>query len=127
MEIVRSGYAPHGQPRSRPDVAGASVNVSKPAVSTPSLQTAILDRGDGLIAFIAAMLVAVACFFIAGTLPSFLLRSMDFWFEADTLREVSNMTRVHDDHYLTSVHPLFSLLTFVPVYVIKQVLSVNPL
>ena len=60
-------------------------------------------------------------------MPSFLFQSMDFWFEADTLREISNMTRVHDDHYRTSVHPLFSLLTFIPVYIVKAWLTTSPL
>ena len=58
-------------------------------------------------AVLFGLAVTVACLFIARALPSF-LQSMDFWFEADTLREISNMTRVHDDHYRTSVHPLFS-------------------
>ncbi|MDR4472323.1 MAG: hypothetical protein MRJ92_06635 [Nitrospira sp.] len=52
---------------------------------------------------------------------------MDFWFEADTLREISNMTRVHDDHYRTSVHPPFSLMTFIPVYLVKHAFSISPL
>ena len=82
---------------------------------------------DWLLAVPLAMMVGVACLFIADTIPSFLLQSMDFWFEADTLREVSNMTRVHDDHYRTSVHPLFSLLTFIPVYAVKHGLSISPL
>ena len=82
---------------------------------------------DWLLALLLAMVVGVACLFIADTIPSFLLQSMDFWFEADTLREVSNMTRVHDDHYRTSVHPLFSLLTFIPVYAVKHGLSMSPL
>ena len=60
-------------------------------------------------------------------MPSFLFQSMDFWFEADTLREISNMSRVHDDHYRTSVHPLFSLLTFIPVYIAKHALTTSPL
>jgi hypothetical protein len=73
------------------------------------------------------MLVGVACLSIAESIPPFLMQSMDFWFEADTVREVSNMTRVNDDHSRTSVHPLFSLLTFVPVYLMKQSLAVSPM
>src|SRR6187551_3577856 len=122
MEIVRPGYARHARPRSQPHLSGEHVTGSTPTAQRLSLATGPLDRGDWLIALLGGMLVAVACLSMANTLPSFLLRSMDFWFEADTLREVSNMTRVHDDHYRTSVHPLFSLLTFAPVYVVKQIL-----
>lgn len=93
----------------------------------PSTPAAKLDRVDWFLAVLLTLMVGVACLFIAHTIPSFLLQSMDFWFEADTLREVSNMTRVHDDHYRTSVHPLFSLLTFIPVYAVKHGLSISPL
>jgi hypothetical protein len=74
-----------------------------------------------------AILTGAACLTIAERIPPFLMQSMDFWFEADTVREISNMTRVNDDHYRTSVHPLFSLLTFVPVYLVKQTLAVSSL
>ena len=127
MEIVRPGYAPHKRPHRQASVSDNRIKAPTSVLPRPWPEAADLDRGDGLIAFIASTLVAVACFSFADTLPPFLLRSMDFWFEADTLREVSNMTRVHDDHYRTSVHPLFSLTTFVPVYVVKHVLSASPL
>ena len=94
---------------------------------TPPSSHSGLNRMDWLMAVLFGLAVTVACLFIARALPSFLFQSMDFWFEADTLREISNMTRVHDDHYRTSVHPLFSLLTFVPVYLVKHGLSVSPL
>ncbi|MBS0169473.1 MAG: hypothetical protein JSR62_03900 [Nitrospira sp.] len=86
-----------------------------------------MDRADWVWATLLTLAVAIACALIARSLPSFLFQSMDFWFEADTLREISNMTRVHDDHYRTSVHPLFSLITFIPVYLVKHGLSVSPL
>ena len=64
---------------------------------------------------------------IADTLPSFLLHSMDFWFESDTIREVSNMISTTNDHSRTSVHPLFSILTFIPVYLVKHALAISSL
>lgn len=85
------------------------------------------DRRDWLVAGLLAVVVSVGCLAIVSRIPPFLLQSMDLWFEADTLREVSNMTRVQDDHYRTSVHPLFSLITFVPVYLLKQGLGLDPL
>ena len=74
-----------------------------------------MDRTDWVFAGLLALSVAILCLLIARSMPSFLFQSMDFWFEADTLRVISNMSRVHDDHYRTSVHPLFSLITLIPV------------
>jgi hypothetical protein len=50
---------------------------------------------------------------------------MDFWFEADTIREVANMTSTEGDHGRTSVHPLLSLITFTPVYIVRHVFSLG--
>ncbi len=86
-----------------------------------------LNRADWLMAALLALAVGTGCFLIANTLPPYLLQSMDFWFESDTVREVSNMTSRTDDHSRTSVHPLFSILTFTPVYLAKQALGVPPL
>ena len=97
-----------------------------PLAVHPSKFAERVDRTDGLLALLLGIVVGVACLVIADTIPSFLLQSIDFWFEADTLREVSNMTRVHANHYRTSVHPLFSLLTFIPVYAVRHGLSMSP-
>lgn len=75
---------------------------------TPPSSHSGLNRMDWLMAVLFGLAVTVACLFIARALPSFLFQSMDFWFEADTLREISNMTRVHDDHYRTSVNGVMS-------------------
>ncbi len=99
----------------------------EPPKEKPPFSPTGIDRTDWLCASLLTLAVAVACLLLARSMPSFLFQSMDFWFEADTLREISNMTRVHDDHYRTSVHPLFSLLTFIPVYLVKHGFSVSPL
>src|SRR5688572_29446348 len=80
----------------------------QPAPRQP-LHPARLDRTDWLRASILTLSVGVACLVLADLIPSYLLHSMDFWFESDTVREVSNMTSVTDDHSRTSVHPLFSI------------------
>ena len=41
------------------------------------------------------------------------------WFNADTSRTFDNMTRIDSEHYRTSVHPLFSILTYPSVGVLK--------
>lgn len=127
MDLVQAVHAARKRiPGKMPVFDHRAETQERPAQKPPSSPAGI-DRVDWLCAGLLAMVVAVACLLIARAMPSFLFQSMDFWFEADTLREISNMTRVHDDHYRTSVHPLFSLFTYVPVYVVKHGLSVTPL
>lgn len=89
--------------------------------------TAQLNGSDWVMAACLTLSVGIACLLIANTIPAFLLQSMDFWFESDTVREVSNMISTTDDHSRTSVHPLFSILTFAPVYLVKHALAIPPL
>ncbi len=96
---------------------------------TPTAATApqvSLTTRDWMFALVLALLAGSVSFFIAGKLPPILLTTLDFWFEADTIREVSNMTSVEDDHYRTSVHPLLSLITFTPVYIVRRIFSLGP-
>lgn len=127
MGLVRTPHSLHTRPRIKPALRDHAVEVPEPATRRSPSRAADIDRADWLVAALFAFATAVACLLIARGMPSFLFQSMDFWFEADTLREISNMTRVHDDHYRTSVHPLFSLFTYVPVYMVKHGLSVSPL
>ncbi len=127
MGMVKTGSRLRAIDRSRPArLADYLEFPAKWSIASPP-RPVMLDRDDWVCAAVIALAVAVVCLLIARSLPSVLFQSMDFWFEADTLREISNMTRVHDDHYRTSVHPLFSLMTFVPVYLMKHALSVSPL
>ena len=127
MDLVRATHSLHKPIRAKTRAFDHHVETQGPPAQKPPSIPAGLDRTDWMCAALFSLAVAIACLLIARAMPSFLFQSMDFWFEADTLREISNMTRVHDDHYRTSVHPLFSLLTFVPVYLIKHGLSVSPL
>jgi hypothetical protein len=90
-------------------------------------RTQSLTAFDGLLTVLLGMVVGIACFVVAAAKPSYLLHSMDFWFEADTIREVSNMLSRTDDHARTSVHPLFSLLSFGSVYLVKQAFGIPAL
>lgn len=47
------------------------------------------------------------------------------WFTADTMRVFANMTDRWSDHNRIKVHPLFSLLTFPPVYFLNTVLGIK--
>lgn len=49
------------------------------------------------------------------------------WFQADIPRVFANMTARGGGHYRTKVHPLFSLTAFPPVYVLTDVLGIEPI
>ncbi len=127
MGMVRTGPLLRPFSRRKTSVVADCLAFPSVAPAAPQPGPTTLDRADWVCAGLVTLVVTIGCLLIARSLPSFLFQSMDFWFEADTLREISNMTRVHDDHYRTSVHPLFSLITFVPVYLVKHGLSVSPL
>ncbi|MDR4474247.1 MAG: hypothetical protein MRJ92_16895, partial [Nitrospira sp.] len=93
----------------------------------PPPKRALLGLADWLIAAGLVVFVGIASTVIAGSIPAFLLHSMEFWFEADTIREVSNMISTTDDHSRTSVHPLFSLLAFTPVFLVKHLFGIPAL
>jgi hypothetical protein len=48
------------------------------------------------------------------------------WFEADIPRVYGNMTNRASNHKRTKVHPLFSLMSFPPVYVLRKVVGIQP-
>ncbi len=126
MGLVRTSHSLQVLPRREPDAQADSLEF--PTLSfKPPPHPITVDRTDWVCAGLLALSVAILCLLIARSMPSFLFQSMDFWFEADTLREISNMTRVNDDHYRTSVHPLFSLITFIPVYLVTHGLTTSPL
>lgn len=45
--------------------------------------------------------------------------TINVWFEADLPRVFANLTSRESNHYRTNVHPLFSLIAFPPVYILK--------
>ncbi|MFZ1764140.1 MAG: hypothetical protein WAT99_14760, partial [Nitrospira sp.] len=126
MGLVRTGHSLQLLPRREAKAQADCLEFPRLSFRPPPHPVSI-DRVDWVFAGLLALSVAILCLLIARSMPSFLFQSMDFWFEADTLREISNMSRVHDDHYRTSVHPLFSLITFIPVYIAKHALSTSPL
>lgn len=53
---------------------------------------------------------------------------LDVWFQGDIPRVYDNMTdRLAYGHYRTSVHPIYSLLTYPPTFVLKKLLSSDAL
>ncbi|HEY9711562.1 MAG TPA: hypothetical protein V6D48_25360, partial [Oculatellaceae cyanobacterium] len=64
--------------------------------------------------------------YLAGQLIDPLIwRTWDFWFEADIIRVLKSMTTGGGDDNRTSVHPLFSLIAYPPVYVLKAALGIE--
>ena len=125
MSFTHDGNTARPLPYDDPD-GHADVDAGPQALpSPPPRHPAALDMADGIVALVLVLAACGACVALAQSLPPFLLQSMDFWFEADTVREVSNMTSMHDDHSRTSVHPLFSMLAFTPVYLLTKSLSIS--
>src|SRR4028119_791309 len=54
-------------------------------------------------------------------------QSNNVWFEADVSRVFANMTERNSDNYRAKVHPIFTLITFPIVFVIKSALNINPI
>lgn len=52
-------------------------------------------------------------------------QTQDAWFDADIPRVFGDMAYVAEDHYRTKVHPLFVLITFPPVYVLKRAFGIE--
>ena len=114
-------------PSLEPDAPPVSPQSISPPAPEPPPEQAALGLVDWLIVACLVVSVGVTSIVIAGSIPLFLLQSMDFWFEADTIREVSNMTSTTDDHSRTSVHPLFSILAFTPVFLVKHLFGIPTL
>jgi hypothetical protein len=76
-------------------------------------------RADFLLAGVLASGLAVTSWMSAAALGPAVLAYNDVWFEADILRVYSNMSSRWSDQWRLSVHPLFSLLVFPPVKVLR--------
>lgn len=83
------------------------------------------DHRDGLLALTLAILLGVAAYALAQLVPPFALKGFDVWFESDAGRVAANMMSLDSDHHRTSVHPLFSLMAFPPVYLARKLLSIE--
>lgn len=85
------------------------------------------DIGLGLVMSLG---VAFAIFHLSGSLPTFIAHTDDFWFQADPEKVSQVMTsRDTSFHYgnRSRKHPLYPLLTFGPVHLIKKALSLEPM
>ncbi|BFU95557.1 MAG: hypothetical protein NTNFB02_22790 [Nitrospira sp.] len=85
------------------------------------------DVGLGLVLSLG---IAFALYHLSGSLPAFIAHTDDYWFQADP-EKVSQVMTSRDSrfHYgnRSRKHPLYPLLTFGPVYLIKHALSLDPM
>ncbi len=79
------------------------------------------NRQDILIVLILAVAAGFASYSLAQLIsPDSLKRGGTIWFEADIPRVFSNMTDRFSNHYRVKVHPLFSLIGYFPVYLLRK-------
>ena len=74
---------------------------------------------DILIIIILAIATAIALTYASNLINPVIYSKNDLWFESDIGRVFSNMTDRGGNHYRTSVHPIFSLIAHLPVYLLK--------
>lgn len=79
--------------------------------------------GDLAIVLLLALAAAAASFLGSRWVDSSIL-PYDVWFGSDTPRIIANMSERASNHYRTKVHPLFSILTWPPVYALKSALGI---
>jgi len=83
---------------------------------------------EGLFLLFLALAATLSSYYTSGRLdPVILSRDTDsVWFESDVFRVYQDMTTRGGDHYRTSVHPLFPLLTYPPTYLLRRALHPDP-
>ena len=53
-------------------------------------------------------------------------RRVDLWFQSDAPRIFENLTSRRSDHYRSEVHPLFSLIGYSSVCLLRRILGLDP-
>jgi hypothetical protein len=87
-----------------------------------------LHRGDAVVSLVAFVCGALATFVASGLLDPRLLdfATMDLWFEADIPRVYAILSDRWSLNDRSTVHPIFALLLFPPVYLVRMLLGVDP-
>ena len=81
-----------------------------------------LDWQEAVLTFLVAIIAAVAFYKLYALHDQSLITGGDdVWFQSDMSRVFENMTNQHSDgHFRVKVHPLYSLLTYPPTFVIER-------
>lgn len=87
------------------------------------------DWRDIWLGLALSIVIGLALYHVADVLPPFLTHTDDFWFQADIEKVMQVMTLRESRFHATNrsrTHPLFPLLTFGPVYVLKHAFHIEP-
>ena len=87
------------------------------------------DWRDTCLGLALSVAIGLALYHVAGVLPPFISHTDDFWFQADTEKVVQAITlreSLFHPKNRSRTHPLFPLLTYVPVYVLKHAFHIEP-
>ncbi len=80
---------------------------------------------DFLIALLLAMIFAGAVYMGLRMVPEIVFFQRDVWFDADTSRVFNNMSKRDSSNERSNVHPLFTLINYPAVFLLKKVFSVD--
>jgi hypothetical protein len=78
-----------------------------------------------VVALLLSLSVGLLSFYGSTLVPDAILGVYDVWFSADPPRVYANMTSRDSEHSRTSVHPIYSLLTYPPTLPLRK-LAVPP-
>ncbi|HEU4955122.1 MAG TPA: hypothetical protein VFT28_11130, partial [Gemmatimonadales bacterium] len=86
------------------------------------------SRADIAVAVALAAVGAAVAWYGAGVIGIGIIdsRRMDLWFQSDAPRIFENLTSRRSDHYRSEVHPLFSLIGYSSVYLLRRILRLDP-
>jgi hypothetical protein len=85
-------------------------------------------RVDVLVTVILVLAAGTGTYWASGLIDPVInsRQSWDVWFDSDAPRVFDNMVSRYSDHSRTSIHPFFSLISFLPVYFLRIMLGFNP-
>ena len=86
------------------------------------------SRADIAAAVALAAVGAAVAWYGAGVIGMRIIdsRRLDLWFQSDAPRIFENLTSRRSDHYRSEVHPLFSLIGYGSVYLLRRLLRLDP-
>ena len=86
------------------------------------------SRADIAVAVALAAVGAAVAWYGSGVIGIGIIdsRRVDLWFQSDAPRIFENLTSRRSDHYRSEVHPLFSLIGYSSVGLLRRILRLDP-
>jgi hypothetical protein len=105
--------------------SGTFANTSRRAVLADSLRRKWMDAAIVCVLIVGAGLASLQA---ASYLDPVIFdrATWNTWFESDLPRVYENMTMHWGNHSRTKVHPLFSLISYTPVYTLRKMFGMEP-